>query len=249
MLERENVVHLTKHWYMSPTPEAYGEATALTEQFSRSDSFAIFCAGLSAIALNTGNNHYGKLSTALFDLGLEKGQPIEGLMPWHVPEDGLSNHIYTIEMASQLASVFRKKGLKTGFLHGHYRMLTPANWANVLVARERCDLLILGLEDGWRTKKYKGSRPVTRDWQRWQWVLASGFDGCLTRISRTPYTDKGYENILKRIKPDIYFGNFTIPQEKQQEMARRASASNAAYIALPQQRSFSTSNFLNELVQ
>lgn len=166
-------------------------------------------------------------------------------MPWHVPVDGLRNHVYTIEMASRLTFMLRQRGLRIGFLHGHYRMLTPANWANVLVARENCDLLILGLEDGWRTREYKGVEPVTRDWQRHQWVLASGFDGCLTRISRTSYSDKGYEEILRRIKPDVYFGDMSIPPEKQQEMARRASVCGATYLSLARQHDFSTSDFLN----
>jgi len=245
MLEREDVAHLTKLWQTAPTPEISGEAIGFIKQFTRNDSLVIYCAGLSALAFYTGNDHYRQLSTALFDLALEKGLPIERLMPWHVPVDGLRNHVYNIETASHLTPVVRQRGLKTGFLHGHYRMLTPANWANALIARENCDLLILGLEDGWRTREYKGSEPVTRDWQRHQWVLASGFDGYLIRISRTPYTDKGYEDILKKIKPEIYFGNFSIPQEMQQEMIRRASVCGATYMPLARQYGFSTSGFLS----
>ncbi|KKT78255.1 MAG: Bifunctional protein HldE [Parcubacteria group bacterium GW2011_GWF2_44_8] len=246
MLERENVAHLTKCWHLPPTPEIFEEAVALTIQFSGDDSLAIFCAGLSAIALNTGSKYFRQFSTALFDLGLEKAQPIEKLMPWHVPEDGIRNHIYPIRIASGLVAAFKARGLKVGFLHGHYRMFTPANWANVLVARERCDLLVLGLEDGWRTKKYKGVNLVVRDWQRWQWVLASGFNGFPVRISRVSYTDAGYEGILKRIKPDIYFGNFGIPEVLQPEMERRASICGATYQSLPRQPGFSTSELLNK---
>jgi len=246
MLERKDVAHLIKHWHMQPTPEVCEEAVALTNQFSRSDSIAILCAGLSAIALYSGDDHYRKLSTALFNLGLKHGQPVEKLMPWHVPEDGLRNNVYPIGVVSQFAFISQEKDLRVGFLHGHYRFLTPASWTNVLVAREKCDLLILGLEDGWRTREYKGVDTTTKDWQRWQWVLASGFDGYLTRISRSEYIDRGYEGILRRIKPDIYFGNFSIPQERQQEMARRATMCGAIYMALPEQEGLHTSEYFNE---
>lgn len=58
MLEREDITHLTKHWHKFPTPEVYREVAVLIEQFSRAESIAVFCAGISALALHTGNSYY-----------------------------------------------------------------------------------------------------------------------------------------------------------------------------------------------
>ncbi len=248
MLEQKGVAHLTKLWQTPPSPEIASEAQKITSQFTKDKSIALLCAGLSGVAVNTGYEYYRQLSTALFTLGLQKGLQIESLMPWHVPPEGPENYIFTVEEAKIISSGLKQRGLKVGFVHGHYRILTPANWANVALAAEQCDMLLLGIEDGWRTKQFKNAEPVFRDWQRHQWVQASGFDGGLVRISRTDYSDKGYKRILSKIKPNIYFGNLSIPQEKQKEMEERAAACGATYIALPKQEGFSTSDFLGKNV-
>jgi hypothetical protein len=243
MLEREDVANLTRHWHKTPSERSCKKANIYIEQFFQDDSLAIFSAGLSAMALYTENIQYKELSTATFEIGLERGLAIEKLMPWHVPEDGVRGCVHNVEAASSIVSKLQQEGKKTGFLHGHFRMLTPANWANTLIARERCDSLILGLEDGWRTKKHKGVEPAARDWQRWQWILASGFDGHLVKISRYPYTESGYLRILKQLNPDIYFGNFSIPQERDEQMQRRAILCNVNYVRLPEQSGFHTSDY------
>lgn len=246
MLELRDVSRLLTSWQRPPTIEIIKEAENYISQFKKLDSVAIFCAGISAIAIDIHNDYYRQLSTALFEIGRRKNIPIEKLMPWHVPpeQNGIDNHVYSINEAAQVSEESKQQGFSVGFLHGHYRMPTPASWANVLLAREQCDVLILGLENGRRTRMYKGVDPVSRDWERHKWVLASGFDGYLTRIGRIPYTDKGYENMLRKIKPNIYFGNMAIPEYIQQEMARRATVCGTAYVSLPTQHGYSTSQLL-----
>jgi hypothetical protein len=248
MLEREKVSHLTRHWQSQPSQEVKREALSLISQLSRMESICMLCAGISAVALNSQHEYFKEMAMALFDLGVEKGLPIYDLMPWHVPEEGPRSYIHSLQEARQKVNELQQIDKQVGFLHGHYRVITPASWATVVLARENCDFLVLGLEDGWRTVKFKSAEPVAKDWQRWQWVLASGFDGYLTRISCSAYTDEGYANLLRDLQPDIYFGSADARQDMQEKMAKRASECDARYICLPKQPGLHTSDLFKKTI-
>jgi hypothetical protein len=247
MLTEKDVVHLTEHFQESPNEDVFEEACKYVNQFTDESTLAQFCAGISAVALYTENPYYKKLSKALFDIGIENGLNIYDLMLWHVPEDGVRKNVFTVQETSEKVSKLKEKDLKVGFIHGHYRILTPANFANVLVASEKCDYLVLGFEDGWRTGHYKKAKPLAKDWYRWQWVLASGFDGCICRIRGFAYTNKGYEKILRIINPDIYFSNESMPKEVQKTMKDRAINNGISFELLPEQDGFHTSEFFDSV--
>jgi hypothetical protein len=244
VLERKDVAHMTKLWQKTPDPNIVEEAQNLANQFTKKKSLACLCAAMSGIALYTGYEEYCKMSSALFDMAIQKDIPIELLMPWHVPENGFRKYMMNVKESGIVCSGLKKQGLKVGFVHGHYRLLTPANWVNVLLATEKCDALLVGMEDGWRTKTYKKAGLVVKDWQRHQWFFASGIGAELVRISRSDYSNRGYRNILMHIKPDMYFGNLSISPENQQEMIERAKTCGAVYISLPKQAGLSTSDIV-----
>jgi hypothetical protein len=245
MLTEKDVIHLTEHFQETPKEEVFEETCKYTNQFTEESTLAQFCAGISAVALYTEDPYYKQLAKALFDIGIEKGLNIYDLMPWHVPEDGARNNVFTVQETSEKVSELKEKGLNVGFIHGHYRILTPANFINVLVASEKCDYLVLGLEDGWRTEHFKKVNHLVEDWYRWQWVLASGFDGCICRVSRFAYTNKGYEKILRTINPDIYFSNESLPKESQKIMEDRAINNGISFALLPEQDGFHTSEYFD----
>lgn len=247
MFTSENVAHLTQAWQKDPSLAVLTEAKSQVEKFEKLESLGAFTAGLSATALTLEIEYYREYATALFQEALQRGLPMESLMPWHVPVDGLRNHVHSVESAAEIISQSKLENKKTGFLHGHYRLLTPANWANVLTAQENCDVLVLGIEDGWRSREYKGVDPVATNWLRWQWILSSGFDGHLLRISRSDYSDKGYETMLQKLQPDVYFGNFDNPQGVQESMEKRAQRAQVEYQSLPAQSGFHTSEIIEKM--
>jgi hypothetical protein len=250
MLTEKDVVHLTEQFQESPNEDVFEEACKYVNQFTDESSFAQFCAGISAVALYTENPYYKQLSKALFDIGIENEFNIYDLMPWHVPVDGLRNNVFTVQETSEKVSKLKEKDLKVGFIHGHYRILTPANFANALIASERCDYLVLGIEEGLRTKHFKKVEPLVplvKDWYRRQWILASGFDGCICRIRGFAYTNKGYEKILRIINPDIYFSNKSLSEESQKIMEDRAINNGISFVLLPEQEGFHTSEFFDSV--
>lgn len=247
MLELHDVTHLLK-WQLPPTPEIHLTAEKYIRRFTHPDSISMYCAGLSAMAQLTKSKYYSQMATAAFEAGRTRGVPIETMMPWHVPpeENGHNNNVHTIDEASKLSAKYRQSGMKIGFLHGHFRVITPANWLHVLVAREMCDVLFLGRERNWRTKLYKGVEPIVNDWDLEHIILASGFDGVLVSIARAQYSDQGYSNILKKINPTIYFGQFGISPEIQSDMLNRAQASGSTLILLREESGASTTKLIKE---
>lgn len=247
MLELRDVSHLLR-WQLAPTPEIQTTAEKYVRRFTRPDSFGMYCAGLSAMAQLTRSKYYSQMATAAFEAGIARGVPIGTMMPWHVPpeENGHKNHVYTIDEASELSAKYRLRGMRVGFLHGHFRAITPVNWLHVLVAREMCDVLFLGRERNWRTKLYKDAEPIVDDWDLEHMILASGFDGVLVSIARTQYSDQGYASILKKINPTIYFGQFGIPPELQSAMANRAQTIGAILILLREELGASTTRLIKE---
>ncbi|MEX0896036.1 MAG: hypothetical protein WDZ94_03795 [Patescibacteria group bacterium] len=247
MLNKENTAYLRAAWQTEYDDQVKSAASIYLEQFGDQRSGAVFCAGLSAIALTTSFDYYRMLSTALCDQEIARNIPINDLIPWHVPGDGVKSHVHHSQEVGAKIETYVQSQKTVGFVHGHYRLLTPANWANVIMARERCDILVLGMEDGWRTKKFKSVQPFAKDWLRWQWVLASGFDGLVMRISKVPYSDSGYTSLLKKLKPTYYFGNNDMSSRDQDKMFERAEACNCEYISLPRQTGFSTTQFLSSV--
>jgi len=249
MLTERDIGHITERFHEVPSEKVCNEALELCNQFTDLSSIAMLCAGISLVAIDTKDLYYRQLSKALFDLGIENGLDIYDLMPWHVPKDGARNNIYTVKKVSQKVALLKDTGLETGFLHGHYRILTPANFLNVLIAKERCDHLVLGLEDGWRTEYCKGANPLVRDCIRWKWFLASGLDCSICRISRFDYSDEGYERILRTINPDIYFVNESLSEEDQKRMIERAGNNGINTTILPEQEGFHTSEYFDLMLQ
>lgn len=247
MLELRDVSHLLK-WQQAATTDLQKTVVKSVRRFTHPDSIGMYCAGLSAMAQLTRSKYYSQIATAAFEAGRARGVPIEAMMPWHVPpeENGHKNHVYTIDEASELSATYRQRGMRVGFLHGHFRAITPANWLHVLIAREMCDVLILGRERNWRTKLYKSVEPIVDDWDLEHMILASGFDGALVSIARAQYSDQGYASILKKINPTIYFGQFGIAPELQSAMANRAQATGAILILLREESGASTTKLIRE---
>lgn len=244
MLELRDVSHLLG-WQRKPTPEMQEAAHKYLTGFTRNDSIGMYCAGIAAVARVLNNDYYFQLATALFDAGVARNIPIEAMMPWHVPpEDAHSKFVHSIDDAAKLANTYREQGLRVGLIHGHFRILTPANWKQVLIAREKCDVLFLGVESGWRTEEYKGATPLLDDWSRHHMILASGFDGILFAIKRIPYSDQGYQGMVNKIKPNLYFTSVREPSEMTTKMGRRAAAGGGTLIMLPEQPGPSTSQLI-----
>lgn len=193
------------------------------------------------------NSRFDKLLTgATVARAIEKGMNEDQLLnlEFSTPDRVNAGALSLIE-ASQIAKDEKLKGKKLGFLHGHYRMLTPGSLLGIMLAQEQCDVLFLGMERNWRTNRFKGVRSIYPDSIRENiMVLFPGLVDHVVAISRSSYSNEGYRKIISSIRPDVYFGNEDYSQEVREEMRNRADVIGAEYCELPFIPSFTTSEYL-----
>lgn len=94
-----------------------------------------------------------------------------------------------------------------GFLHGHFRFLTPTHMMLMLYAKMECESLILGIESGARTQQYKTKQPpLMNDAQRLAMIENCGIPDFVGLVpENTPYTRAGYEQLIQRLRVSEYF--------------------------------------------
>ncbi len=137
------------------------------------------------------------------------------------------------EQAGVISDLLRQKGQTTGFLHGHFRLFTPASIAYLINAAQRVDLLIIGLEAGQRTARYKNKQPLLTDPER-LWLTRHFFPVVVLVDQQTSYDDAGYTQLCQAIKPDMYFGQSDNPAQLRVNMRQRAlTVPNCEYMELP----------------
>lgn len=243
MILRADLDPILATFQLLPEDGVVGDAIRYTEQFSKPETILRFCAGVTALAIDTKIPYYCQLSTALFDIAEASGMPPILLMPGYLDEEFSEerSNFYSIDEASKASAKFQERGLTVGLLHGHFRVLTPANWANISIASEKCNVLILGIEQEERTRKYK-ARPLSSDTKRAIWILSSGFNGCLCLIEGIDYTNQGYTSLVKQINPTFYFGNSGNPEYLREQMGQRALNCGVGYTELIEQSGFHTSD-------
>lgn len=183
---------------------------------------------------------------ATFTIGIYVAGQLEGSVSredlryndWRDPMVGTTREIVPdIEEA-------KTQGLRVGFGHGHHRMNTPGSIVHVLMAKERCDFLVWGIEAGWRSGAHKGELPNHKTMIAREFMLA-GMVNRVIMIQRYAYSNEGYRRLVRTVGSDIYFGQAGKSEEYQVEMRYRADLIGARYVELPEVESFSTSEFLS----
>jgi hypothetical protein len=148
--------------------------------------------------------------------------------------------------AGEIVASERSKGLISGFWHGHIRMLTPGSLIAGVIASESCDTLTVGIEEGWRTLKFKDSEELPYEGLTRATVLrASGIAENVVVIgSETEYSDEGYLALLKTISPNKYFVSEPATEELNSKYNLRATRSDSELVYIPHIPSFSTTQYL-----
>ncbi len=231
-------------WKEQPEEDVLRYSEYLMSQFSTNSQVTAFISGMIRMAIVSEDTIYKQIATACFRSAKKQNIFPLDLLPVKLPpEDGGSSLQISIEKASEVSSKQQEQEKTVGLLHGHYRLLTPGNLANIALTNTECDVLLLGMERGSRTAKYKGVDPVYSDWERAVMVLASGLSDYLVWISRLDYSNDGYRRMVEDICPNIYFGNAGDPVSLREEMQFRANTIGAEYHEIKRIKSFSSTDF------
>lgn len=247
MFNAEVENHIEKYllfWRETPSVNIAKYGNYLLDQFDTDPQITLFVSGMIRMAILTKDSVYRQIATFCFEAARKRGIASLHLLPIKLPpEDGGRSLKVSIENASLIAKEQKKQGKTVGLLHGHYRLLTPGNLANIVLASSQCDVFLLGIERGWRTTRYKEVNPVYKDAERGGIILSSKLADYLIWINRLNYSNKGYTRMVEQISPSIYFGNASDPDWLRKEMQSRASKAGAVYLEINEIKSFSSTDF------
>lgn len=128
----------------------------------------------------------------------------------------------TVDQAVEVSRIAKSYGESTSLLHGHFRWWTPSGIGFLMNAGTVAKIPLTGVETGARTVKYKGAEPLLDDTAR------AAIFRALTLFpfwidDSVPYADIGYQDMVKRISPDIYVGQSHNPPDVRQKMRERAA--------------------------
>lgn len=207
-------------------PKLWQYSEKLTQNLNRASAWNKFITGLYINSLLTHDDFYmlllatsyAQAQRAEVKLTLFDKTPIPSSWRPMTPTD-----------AGEKVASEKSAGLLTGFWHGHIRMLTPGSLITGVLASEECDSLTVGIEEGWRTQKYKGVRELPYDVMTRATVLrASGIATNVVIIgSETEYSDKGYLSLLNMISANRYFVETPTTEFSENRYRMRAELSNS----------------------
>jgi len=119
------------------------------------------------------------------------------------------------EAAAQIAT-WKKQGLEIGFTNGCFDILHYGHVNYLNRARDKCDILVLGLNHDQSIKILKGAdRPLPDEQSR---ATVIGALGAIDMVVMFGAEKQGDDNtpcaLIKKIRPDIYFkgGDYTLDQ-------------------------------------
>jgi len=116
---------------------------------------------------------------------------------------------------------------------GHYRRLTISHIQELIQASRAHTFLVLLLESGERTYKFKHKEIELTDAQRLRMFELSGLvNGGVYLIGGNKYNHKYYEGLLKEWSPAFYLGNESWSERQKIEGRRRACRSKSTFVEL-----------------
>lgn len=240
------IENTSKLWRAKPDQQSKDYTGYLLDVCPSIEMQSLITSGLIRMAIATDHDIYKQLATASFEMLENTVDDPLSLLPIKLPiEDGGRSRQISIEKAGIVCREMKRKEKTVGLLHGHYRLLTPGNLVNIVMAREKCDVLLLGIERGSRSQKYKSVNPLFRDYERRGMMLSSALADYIIMISKLDYSNDGYGRMVQAVKPNVYFGNDSDPLWLKQQMSKRAELAQAEYMELPSVKSFSSTNVVN----
>lgn len=217
----------------------------LLNTIKTNEGLAKFIRGTYMMSMLTGHESYVNITKEACLLASKRGLPIEEISNFRTTD----TQSLTIKETSTVASNLKSQGRKVGFLHGYFRVLTPAHLLVIVRAGEECDDLFLGLERSWRAKKLKGVRPfndVHIDRIRENLMGSStNLAHTVVAINRIGKTNEAYRRMVKIISPDVYFGTSHETIERRNEKRFRAQNMGAKYIEI-ETINLSTTELIND---
>ncbi len=156
-----------------------------------------------------------------------------------LPESGYGEFMSLNGLAAKSREL-KQKGLSVGLKFGHYRRLSPAQIFEFIYVRHVCDHLILIIESGERTSKFKDKRLELSDAQRISMFEKSCLVNSLGITQGSDYSNDYYRNIVNTIKPSTLFISEVWPDEVKNEYVIRAKMAGAEPFFMPKIAELST---------
>jgi bifunctional ADP-heptose synthase (sugar kinase/adenylyltransferase) len=155
-----------------------------------------------------------------------------------------SNHdqFSTDHDAYSAVGKWKDQGLVVGLKLGHYRRLTITQIFELIVARKVCDKLVLVIESGERTKKFKTPTIELSDQQRFDMLSNSSLADMVLMTSGLSYGDQYYRNLIGKVKPNVLFMSSGWQTEVKEEYKYRANMVGAELCELPSLGNLSTTS-------
>lgn len=196
---------------------------------------------------------YQTLSSLAFIKAVENGLDLDSYRPvtWDVAErvgevDIREHQVLTIQEASKVSKKLQDDGLSVGLLHGHFRLFTPSSMAFIINAHRYADVVLLGMERGERSERYKG-KPIFTDSER-EKIARTLLPFVFWIDDDVEYSDNGYLQLCQKINPRVYFGQSSNSSAAKQAMKLRAEMlPECEYREITHLPGLSTTKFMTSL--
>ncbi len=229
-------------------------ATIFTERFSgptlKKLDIARIIAGFYSMWVTSGKKFDSRNFSIIREAAVKSGKITQGEvyeLLTTLPDGGYGEFLPIDEIGKKAQSL-KEKGLDVGLKFGHYRRLTPVQILELAAVRRCCDHLILIIESGERTTKFKGRRLELTDDQRKNMFINSCLVNTLGMTEGLNYSNEYYRSIVTTIRPTTLFIAESWPSEVQEEYKKRAELCGAEPFVVPEMWKGMTTSFLEPLI-
>jgi len=156
----------------------------------------------------------------------------------------IADKITTREELAPLVEKWRAEGKKVGFTSGSFDIIHAGHVAYLEAAKEKCDILIAGLNSDESVRGYKGpDRPIVPQEYRVQMMAAlESIDYVFT------FEERRNRKNLEAIKPTYYIkaGDYKKSELTSSDVVEKYGGE---VLVLPLEEGFSTTNLINKIVE
>jgi len=210
-------------------------ATRFSQPELQQIDIARILTGFNAVRVATGKQMDALFFNYMRESALKSGKLSAGEiyeLLTTLPENGYGEFMSLDEIAG-FTSHLKKEGYNVGLKFGHYRRLTLGHVFEFVYAGKGCDHMVLIIESGERTSKFKNKRIELSDEQRINMFKNSCLVQTLGITSGLDYSDTYYRDLVTEIKPTTLFIPDSWPENVQNEYKERARLSGADPLVLP----------------
>lgn len=171
--------------------------------------------------------HIVKQLTRFYKVAVFAGKTSEnqviGIMDQEVQviEDA-NEKILSQAQTSRRVRYWQEKGLSVGFIHGAFRIYDLNHMAICMWAATKCDRLVIGMESNYRISNVFTRNVLLSDLERMQMAAWDENNSAVFLVDGDNGGDDYYRELVKNVRPNVYFCSAEYSQSIIAERIRRA---------------------------